>query len=624
MNEIRRGPRAVAASRTIALPMSVPAKAGEARSARLELIAGTATMVGAALFAVIVTAIQAWLPGNGERAILAIGLAAAAVLPIPILADLFWRRRVEPRRVAVLALSGLLVVLSGVYLSEALAYARFPADLFIWSESDFVNDILKLRLGYPLFTAQENNESFTYMPGAQLITLAVSTLVGRPDSVTVYRIVQLGFTVIAAAVALLCARRLLSLSTGGRVVPGIVWTAAWVPLLFLIASNSITNGFVHFLHNDALTQLWTVIAYWALLEYIATRRTGWLAVMAVIPAVGFMVKQSLIVWAPLFIAYLAIFDRPRSIKRIAVFAGATLALVAGVVGGCVLVWGDPFIYWAFTVLGSHGVSPVRSIEHALIVWPFLAIGLVGGLVLVRGPAERPLAGAWLCWLAIIAAETYTSGIAWMLNHIGPGSLLAGIWFAAALARLAPFQQRRARETAAGPRQWLRAGAAFAVLALVCAGLGLIRPPVPVVPPDASRYAAAIESEFAGLPAASVLLDMGTWVYLEDRVVMKDRAPSIGERGYSQTGNFSAMLGRLRDQQYAKILVHNLHSPDLWYDHHSWEKSSEIRSTLLANYHEVRTIPAVEGWVGRETIPYGLNEVSVLVPIDRSANHEVHP
>ncbi len=38
----------------------------------------------------------------------------------------------------------------------------------------------------------------------------------------------------------------------------------------------------------------------------------------------------------------------------------------------------------------------------------------------------------------------------------------------------------------------------------------------------------------------VLLDAGTWAYFKDGVVMKDRAPSIGERGHSQTGDFSGI------------------------------------------------------------------------------------
>ena len=106
--------------------------------------------------------------------------------------------------------------------------------------------------------------------------------------------------------------------------------------------------------------------------------------------------------------------------------------------------------------------------------------------------------------------------------------------------------------------------------------------------------------------------MGTWVYIRDGVVMKDRAPSIGERGWSQTGNFSGILQRLEQKYYTKILVRNLHSPDFWYDHDSWGRSSHIRQTLMENYKEVGKINAVEGLSPNE-MPYGFNEISILVP-----------
>src|SRR5439155_7761377 len=168
----------------------------------------------------------------------------------------------------------------------------------------------------------------------------------------VYRLIQLGFTLAAVCVSMWCARRLLVLSGDARASEHPLWTAAWIPLLLLVASNSITNPFVQDLHNDALTQLMTVVAYGALLAYAETRRPAWLAVMAVVPAAGFAVKQSLAIWLVFYGAYLAVFDRPRSIGRIAAFVMTSASALAAVIGISYLVWGDPFIYWVFTVLGS--------------------------------------------------------------------------------------------------------------------------------------------------------------------------------------------------------------------------------------------------------------------------------
>ena len=53
------------------------------------------------------------------------------------------------------------------------------------------------------------------------------------------------------------------------------------------------------------------------------------------------------------------------------------------------------------------------------------------LVLLRGQAAKRLLGPWVIWLLFFGAETYTSGLNVTLNHMGPGSLIAGIWFLAA-------------------------------------------------------------------------------------------------------------------------------------------------------------------------------------------------
>src|SRR5690606_27774083 len=127
-----------------------------------------------------------------------------------------------------------------------------------------------------------------------------------------------------------------------------------------------------------------------------------------------------------------------------------------------------------------------------------------------------------------------------------------------------------------------------------------------ISPDVERYVRDIEAEFEGQPAGAVLLDAGSWPYVPDGVVMKDRASSIGDRGLAQSGDFSGMLRRLEEQRYEKILVRRLHEPDFWYEHYLWPAESGIRRALLDNYREVRRIPGVEG-----ESRYLLSEISVL-------------
>ena len=211
-------------------------------------------------------------------------------------------------------------------------------------------------------------------------------------------------------------------------------------------------------------------------------------------------------------------------------------------------------------------------------------------ILLRGERARALLGLWFVWAALFAIETYTSGIAWMLNHMGPGSFIAVVWLAAALPTVWP----TAVPTEGGRGwAWLRAGMVTAMALFALGGLHSIRPPLASLPLDADRYASDIEREFADRPAASVLLDHGSWLYLRQGIVQKDRSAAAGEAGFTGATDFHELMERIRSHHYDRILVRNLHAPTFMYDHHSWESQSGVRDTLLRYYREARVIPAVE-------------------------------
>jgi hypothetical protein len=594
----------------VAAPLHAARISTKVGDLRTKLIAPAA----AATIAFFIYRINAAWSDEPETAVAVVGAMFAFLLALPPAVYLLARRREAGLADLGLVLIGSVgVLLAACYLFRIGFEVMFPGDFLIWSESDFVNDILKFRQNYPIFTADVNNESFTYVPGSQLLTYFLAWLAGFPTSVPAYRAIQVFYTILSAAVAFLCCRRLVNLAFGAEAKIGnsAWWNVVWLTGLFLIAGNSLTNGFTHLLHNDSLAQLVTVTAYWLLLEYEATKDKRILWLMILVPAVGFWVKQSLIIWAVLYSAYLLIFDRPRSFKKIFGFALASFGAVAISILIGYWLWQKDFIYWVFTVLGAHGVSPLRSFRHLLNVWAYFAVGLIGGAILLHGAGFKKLFGAWTIWLALISIQTYTSGVAWMMNHIGAGCLIAGIWFFAALAvvwqRIADAPIKTA---VAG--DWLRAGAAVAVVCLIFSGFGVIRVPVSPFGEDAARYVREIENEFAAEPPERTLLDFGTWVYLPSGVVMKDRVPTVGERGWSQTGDFSGILNRLEQKYYRKILVRNLHAPDFWYDYESWRRSSRIKKTLLENYREVGAIKPVAG-LKPEEMPYGFKEISILVP-----------
>jgi hypothetical protein len=559
-------------------------------------------------------AVQASFHTQTERAVLATGFFFALILAAVPGAYLLYRRRsAQPETAGLAFLSACAVSLLAIYFFWVSAYLFFPADILTWSEGDFVNDILKFSVGYPLYTPQVNNDSYTYVPGPQLLTHLIAWTAGKAFSITAYRVIQLGYTAIAAFLALLCCRRILRLARPeSRASNGWLWNSFWYAAFFLIATNPVTNHFAHSLHDDALAQLTALGAFYLLLVYIESRSARVLAGMALIVPAGLLIKQSLLIWGALYIGFLFIWDRPR--KRLVWFTLAVVALVGATLGLCYALWGDPFFFWIFRVLRNHSVSPLRSFQHVLDTWQFFAAGLLGGVAVLRGRKPDALFGAWLVSLGLMAVETYTSGIAWMLNHIGPGSLLAGVWLMAGLASF--------WNGAAEARQlvrledWIRGAAVTATVALVFGGMGLVRIPLWPMSEDAYRYVHDIEREFEGQPSGKILLDVGTWVYIKDRVIMGDRAPCIGELGYAASGDFSGFLSRIAAKRYTKILVRNLYDPHFWYENSLWPRPRGLREALLNSYRETGHIRAAEGpkdvknWTAD---PYLFGEITILEP-----------
>ena len=577
---------------------------------RARLLLGAAAAVLAAIpVALLVAAIHDHNPGNPERAVARTVMVFVALLlagPAGVLA--VRRKETTPGDAGLAVLIGASILLAGSYLYWASPAILLRADTIIWSEGLFTGDIVKIRAGYPLFTAPANLESTFYPPGASMLTYALATLAGHATSVPAYRVIQLLYAGIAALFGALAAQRILSLARPGRApVHPAAWGALWGSLFLLCATNSLTNPFAHLLHNDALGVLVSSFAFFLLVEYAAERKVRTLILLALVPAAGFYVKQSLLIWAPLVSGYLLVFDRPRSTRRVFAYGFAAFGIAALAFGAGRLAWGTDFQFWVIDDLRGHPFSVLRSVQHAVTAWAYFAAGIVAALILF-GREWRALAGLWGVWLLLLGQEAYTSGIAWMLNHLGPGSLIAGVWMGAALA--AAWPRTPARPGKAG-LTWMRAALATATLLFFYSGLGLVRIPVPGLPPDLDRYVAAIEAEFTGMDPRQVLLDQGTWVYLPSGTVPQDRSALVGDLGSSGLGDFSGILGRINGKAYRRILMHSYRAPEFGYDYYMWPRSSGIRAALAANYREVRRIPAVQG--EEDGTPY-LREISVLEPL----------
>ncbi len=581
--------------------------------------ASTLVLVAALALAACVKTIEAPLASQPEKAVIAAGALLAAIVVIaPGLYMLRLGRSLRPETACLAFLAACSLVMLAAYFFWIREYVFFPADILVWSESDFVNDILKRSVGYPLYTAPSNADSFHYVPGSQMLTWLLAMLAGKGNSIPAYRVVQMVYNAATAFVATLCCRKVIQLTNpSSKATASWLWMAFWYASLFLMATNPITNGFAHNLHGDALAQLVNIAAFYLLLVYI--ERPGWgvLAAMVILGPIGFMVKQNLLIWPVIFAAFLLIWGRPRA--RFLVFTAASAALCLATIGICFAVWGRPFGYWIFYEMSTHPISLLRSFQHALDSWAYLAAGLLGGVALLRSKPAGSLFGVWLISIALFALECYTSGIEWLLNHLGPGSLMAGVWFLAALAALwdRMLQSTRAPE----PADWAYAGAITAAVLLTFSGMGLVRIPLEPLSPDAYRYVRDIEDQFKGQSADTILLDTGTWVYRPQRVIMKDRADPISSQASGNVNvDFSGFISRLAAKRYSKILIRDFHKPDCWYDNAVWPRKRDLRKAILENYRETGSIPGVlppNDVKQHAEDPHLFSEITILEPITGS-------
>ena len=154
---------------------------------------------------------------------------------------------------------------------------------------------------------------------------------------------------------------------------------------------------VHSLHNDGLALFVSTLAYWLIAR--SGRTPGWVLLipMALLPTVGYLVKQSLLIWLVFFSSYLLVATRTAWRQWLVFVLGSTASIVVAI-GLCYWLWGDPFIWWTFIALGSKEVSVLRSAIHLFSAGGYALIGLLGGFVLLsrRVPDESWV--LWGCWL----------------------------------------------------------------------------------------------------------------------------------------------------------------------------------------------------------------------------------
>lgn len=514
-------------------------------------------------------------------------------------------------RVCILALAGLSAVQTLAFLRNVKPLIMLRADLAMGSESQFVDQIIRYRAGAPQYTPAEDANSTAYSPGAPMLTYWLAKAIGKPDSIPAYRVMQLLYVCVAAG---LCAWATWLLV--GYLQPKnpnrFLWLLFWLPFMLLMGINQQTNVYTLVLYSDALGLAANAAAFWLLIRHLTSGDARWLVPMAVIPGVGFLAKQKEVVWAGLYALYLFLDDKT-PFRRIVIFTLCAFASAALAVALCYALWGDAFWYWNFTVLNRLKVALLRVALQTGNAALYLLPGAVGGLLLARARYFKQVAPIFVVWVLHAVISAYTSGIAYRPAHLGPATMAGCVLFLAGIAvnwpRMGEQESGTDREVSIATIDpgW-RALLATGCIAFYALSALEIRS-TPSVPAKMEEFIQAIEKEFEGVDRQKVLIDTGSWVYLPENIVMKDRESPLGTLGGTGAYDLTATADRIRAQHYDKILLHK-RMYFFWI--------AKLRDPINEAYEEVRTIPGVDvpqtGWFYTPL----LSDVGVYVPRKREA------
>lgn len=525
------------------------------------------------------------------------------------------------------------VALTGFFLMIIKPLVFLPADILMWEETDFVGNMIKFNIGSPLYTNPSDSNSLIYNPAAFLVTYSIAWLIGQTKSIAVFRLIQLGYVACAALIATICTQKLNRLAFPEQTVRySKTWTVFTFFALFLATTAPDTNKFVYVLHVDALSLLVSIFSFWMMLRYAENENIKNLVLMAICPAIGFLTKQFLISWIGVMFVFLLI-QNPKNFKNIGLFLGLSCLLVAIVYKVCYLIWGDSYIFWAFEVMGgtrkqivfspdTHSISISRGIDHFFRIWLQVFVGIIGIWLLIKKGEIQRFGGLVVAWIALIASEALSSGAGWsVLYHFGPGVVIGGIFIFAALPQF--WGAKTENDSYSVIKQWSHALVMIAVVVAIFTAWKVMPTGDKTedryirgtqLSPDVNRYIADIEHEFEGLPTEKVLLGVGSWIYLRDNVLQKDRAVSLADQPYGGNyQNFDVTIGRIRNKTYQKILVQDFDTPFFLYEWHDWSKPSGFKNALIENYVEVKRIEAPTGNPPPSLRILNAGTVSVFIP-----------
>jgi hypothetical protein len=442
---------------------------------------------------------------------------------------------------------------------ETALRIRFPYDLYFWSESPFLTNLMKLDQHQPVYTNPADANSFVYSPGLEYLCFAILKPFGLELDIRFDRLVIVGLGLLAAGFGALAVTRF-NRSVMAVPRPRLFFLATW-GLLWLVLSK---NFLADVDHPDNLHACHATLVFFLSCFAVETRRFGIALLTMLVAGIGVFTKQTeaLSFLGPL-LAFVAL--NPWGWRRWFLLAAIGAVTVAV---SLYLLWLPPDAkFWTLDILRHQRIWFSKSytmmsdtifmdrgflLVLAIIAFPclwfannrarrYLVVWMATGIFCVLPNVTAYLKTMGM-WNNLIICEIWMAMIVWPFFAMLANSLTA--------ARPAP------REFSALP--WDSRVLPWTVVALT---LGFLLLLVPMkVPPRAGDYAFAHQLENAvraDLQAGrKVLLSHSTEILIRAGVTNPplDRANSILELFAGNLDSRADTISRINAHYYDRIYL----------------------------------------------------------------------
>ena len=480
----------------------------------------------------------------------------------------------------------MILLFVGLLVVETALRIRFPWDLFAWSESPFLTNLMKLDAHQPIYTAPADGNSFVYAPGLEYICYAILKPFGLELDIRFDRLVSTLLGIFAAGFGALAVTRL-ARSVVSVACSKLYFIATW-GIIWLVLSK---NFMADINHPDNLHALHAALIFWLSLVAVETGRFGVAALAMLVAGAGIFTKQTEMISLLGPLAAFAIYNRWGWARwfLLGLIGAGTLALCAWV------LWRDENArFWTRDLLLQHQkmyltksywlLTDLFSMDRGPLV--FLGMVALPCLWSAGSEARRYL----VCWGCIgffsalpnVSAYLKTMGIwndivileIWLILIVRPffGMMLDS------LPRLVGGGNGAARTG------WDQQLLPYAVCGLMVLFIALLLPIK--APPRASDVAfgqaldAAVRADVQA--GRKVLLTHSTEPLIHAGVteVPLDRANSVLELVAGEAGSMSAMKSRIESHYYDRIYL----LMGKWYH-------ADISNCIAQNYQVDSSIPS---------------------------------